>query len=114
VICQDGEWFTAIEMVNNIFPIKFNIIHPRPALAAWTMEVSRTGQTHDELVECLGNVAMIASARGTEGKKATLLTWHWQLGHLSFKTVIASAKGVIGMEITDLPTKVPSLDACAV
>jgi len=77
------------------------------------MEVSGTGLTHNELVEHLGNVAMVASARGAEGGKATLLTWHRRLGHLSFKTVVASVKGVTGMEITDLPTKVPGLDACA-
>ena len=111
---RDGELFATIEMVNNVFPIKFNIIRPRPVLAAWTMAVNGTGPTHDELVERLGNVAMIASARGAEGEKASLLTWHRRLGHSSFKTVVASAKGgVTGMEITDLPTKTPGLDACA-
>jgi len=62
----------------------------------------------------LEKVTTIASARGAEGEKATLLTWHRRLGHSSFKTVVASAKGgVIGMQITDLPMKIPGLDACA-
>jgi len=110
---RDGGLFATVETVNNVFPIKLNVIRSTPALATWTMEVSGTGPTHDELVERLGSVAMVASARGAEGGKATLLTWHRRLGHSSFKTVVASAKGVTGMEITDLPTKVPGLDACA-
>ena len=83
-------------------------------MAAWTLEVSSTGPTHHKLVEHLGKVTMIASARGAKGEKALLFIWHQQLGHSSVKTAVVSAKGVIsGMRITDLPMKIPSLDACA-
>ena len=42
------------------------------------------------------------------------MTWHCQLGHSSFKTVVALAKsGAEGMEITDLPRKIHGLDARA-
>ena len=80
-----------------------------------TMEGSGAEPTHDELVEGLGGVAMAATAKGADGKKATLLTWHRCLGHSSFETVGASAKdSATGIEISDLPTKIPGLDACAV
>ena len=47
-------------------------------------------------------------------RKPTLPTWHRYLGHSSFETVVASAKsGVTGIEISDLPKKIPGLDACA-
>jgi hypothetical protein len=55
---------------------------PRAGMAAWTTEEP----THEELVGRLETVAMVATARGVEGMKATLLTWHHQL---SFKTVVA-------------------------
>ena len=42
------------------------------------------------------------------------MTWHCQLGHSFFKTVVVLAKsGAEGMEITDLPRKSPGLDARA-
>ena len=43
------------------------------------------------------------------------MTWHRWQGHSSFKTVVALAKsGAGGMEITDLPKKIPGLDTHAV
>jgi len=41
------------------------------------------------------------------------MTWHGHLGHPAFKTVIALAEnGADSMVITDLPAKIPRLDAC--
>jgi GAG-pre-integrase domain len=81
------------------------------------MAARTTGErepTHEELARRLETVVMVATARGAEGTKATLLTWHRRLGHLSFKTVVAlSESGANGMVITDLPTNIPGLDACA-
>ena len=46
--------------------------------------------------------------------EATLMTWHRRLGHASFKTVVALAKsGASGIVISDIPAKIPGLDACA-
>jgi len=42
------------------------------------------------------------------------MTWHRHLGHAVFKTVIALAEsGADSMVITDLPTNIPGLAACA-
>jgi hypothetical protein len=83
-------------------------------MAAWTTEGKEDEATHEELAERLETVAMVATAKGAEGTKATLMTWHRRLGHPSFKTLIAlSESGADGMEITDLPKKIPGLDACA-
>ena len=46
------------------------------ALAACTMDGDDVKPTHDELVERLDKVAMVATANGADGKRATLLTWH--------------------------------------
>jgi len=52
--------------------------------------------------------------RGGSGPRASLLTWHRRLGHLSFKTVVELAQeGASGLEITDVPARIPGLDACS-
>ena len=43
--------------------------------------------THDELLRHLEAVTPVATARGEHGMEA--MTWHWRLGHASFKTVVA-------------------------
>jgi hypothetical protein len=71
--------------------------------------------THQELVEHLEKVVMTATAKGGKGTEATLITWHRRLGHPSFKMVVELARGgTSGMVITDMPAKIPGLDACAV
>jgi hypothetical protein len=46
--------------------------------------------------------------------EATLVTWHRCLGHATFKMILELAqKGASGMVITDIPVKIPNLDACA-
>jgi len=42
------------------------------------------------------------------------LTWHRRLGHLSFKTIVELAQGgASGVEIIDVPVRIPGLDACS-
>jgi len=118
-ICVTTGWsykigMTHIAVVNGVYLVKLTVIPPNAALAAWTIEGDDEVSTHKELVECLEKVAMVTMAKGADGTRATLMTWHWHLGHPSFKTVVALAKsGTKGMEIMDLPKTVPSLDACA-
>ena len=110
---RDGDLFTHIAVVNDVYPVRLTVIPPNAALAAWTIKGDEEVPTHEELVERLEKVAMVATAKGADGTRATLMTWHQRLGHPSFKTVIALAKnGVKGMEITDLLKTVPGLDAC--
>jgi hypothetical protein len=105
--------FTHIAVVNDVYPVRLTVIPPNTALAAWTIEGDEEVPTHEELVERLEQVAMVATAKGADGTRATLMTWHRRLGHPSFKTVVALAKnGAKGMEIMDLPKTVPGLDAC--
>ena len=70
--------------------------------------------TYPELVECLLKVAMTVMARGGNRMEAMLMTWHRWLGHPSFKTVVALARGgTSGIVISDIPARIPGLDACA-
>ena len=109
---NNGSLFAMVEMVNNVYPMKLDIAHLSPVLAAWAVE-GVAEPAPDELVECLEKVAMVATAKGPDGKRASLMTWHRRLGHSSFKTVVVSTKkGVSGMEISDLPEKTPGLNAC--
>ena len=104
--------FADIDMVNNVFLMKLRIVSLRNALVVWTSKYRE--RTIPELVQHLQKVAMAATARGGESIEGTLMTWHWRLGHLSFKLVVALAKsGVSGIVITDIPAKIPGLDACA-
>ena len=110
---EEGSLFANIKMANNVYPIRLDIAPLQPVLATWTVEGVQAESALDELAERLGRVAMVATVKGPNGKRASLLTWHQWLGHLSFKTMVASAKGgVSGMEISDLPMKIPGLDAC--
>jgi len=60
------------------------VIPPKAGFVAWTTEGE--DPTHELLVERLGKVAMVATAKGADGMRATLVTWHQRLGHPSFKT----------------------------
>ena len=107
---RDGDLFANVAKVN-VYPVGLNVIPPRTALAACTTDGDDTEPTHDELVEPLDKVAMVAAmvttAKGADGIRATLLTWHRRLDHPSFKTVVALAEsGANGMVITDLPEKI--------
>ena len=73
---RDGDLFANIEKVNNVSLRGLNVISPRTALAACTMNGDDVKPTHAELVERLDKVAMVAMANGADGKRATLLTWH--------------------------------------
>ena len=109
---DNGSLFAVVEMANNVYPVKLNIAHLSPVLAAWAVE-GVAEPAPDELAERLEKVAMVATAKGPDGKRALLMTWHWWLGHLSFKMVVASAKkGVSGMEISDL-SKRRQVSMCA-
>jgi hypothetical protein len=100
--------------VNDAFPAKFEIIPLDTAVAAWTMNGDTDETTHNKLVGHLEKVAMVATARGSDGVKACLLTWLRRLGHLILKTVMALAHdGASGIVIMDLPENVPGLDGCA-
>ena len=109
---QEGDVFTNITRVNNVYPMELKV--KTPGLSAWMDTSEDADPTHQELVDRLGKVAMTATAKGGRGTEATLMTWHRRLGHPSFKTVVELAqKGASGMVITDMPAKVPGLDACA-
>ena len=91
---RDGNLFANVAKVNNVYSVGLNMIPPRSALAACT-------------TDGLDKVTMVATAKGADGIRATLLTWHRRLGHPSFKTMVALAEsGANGMVITDLPEKI--------
>jgi len=80
-------------------------------LDAWITGGDDTEPTHEVLVGRLGTVAMVATAKGADGMKAT---WVRCLGLPSFKIVVTLAEnGTNGMVIMNLPEKIPSLGACA-
>ena len=107
-----GDVFVDIKKVHNVYLVELRAIPQRTALVAW-MDNHRE-LTYPELVECLLKVAMTVMARGENGMEATLMTWHRWLGHLSFKTVVALARsGASGIVISDIPARIPGLDACA-
>ena len=102
--------FANIKKVNNLYPME---LPQRTALAAWTNE--HREPTYPELAQRLQKVAMTTTARGGNGREATLMTWHRRLGHPLFKTVVALARsGASGIVISNIPAKIPGLDACAV
>ena len=110
---REGDLFTDIAKMNNAYPVKLTVISPMTGLAV-RMTEGEEGATQDELGERLATVAMVTTAKGGDGTRASLMTWHRRLGHLSFKTVVALAEsGADGIVITDLPRKTPGLDACA-
>ena len=110
---NNGSLFTTVEMANNIYPVKLNIAHLSTVLAEWAVD-GVAELAPNELAECLEKVAMVTTAKGPESKRVLLMTWHWWLGHLSFKTVVMSVeRGVSGMEILDIPEKTLGLNTCA-
>ena len=68
-----GTLFANVEKVNNVYLVGLNVISPTTALAVCTMDGDDAELTHDELVERLAKVAMVATAR-LDGIRATLLT----------------------------------------
>jgi len=47
---------------------------PKAGATAWTTEGE--DPPYEELVERLGKVAMVATAKGADGMRAMLITWH--------------------------------------
>ncbi len=60
------------------------LMNPNARLAMWTGVDEHGEPTHQELIRRPEGVAMTATAKG-DGTEATLMTWHQQLGHPSFK-----------------------------
>jgi len=71
---RDGDLFANIAKANNVYPVRLNVIPPKAGFAAWTTEGEDL--THEELVEHLGKVAMVATAKGADCMRVTLVTWH--------------------------------------
>jgi len=53
------------------------------------------------------------TAKGGKGTKAALTIWQPRLGHPSFKMVESAQSSMSETVTTDLPVKIPGLDACA-
>jgi len=64
---QDGDKFADVEMVNDVYSMTLDLIPPKAALAAWASVVAEP--THEELIECLGTVALVATAVGADGMR---------------------------------------------
>ena len=47
--------------------------------------------THQDIMVHLDGAMMAATPRGAKGSKATLMTWHYWLGHPPFKMVMELA-----------------------
>ena len=106
-----GDIFADIKNVHNVYLVELRVIPQRTALVAW-MDDHRE-PTYPELVEHLLKVAMTVTARGGNRMEVTLMTWHRQLGHLSFKTVVVLARSsASGIVISNIHAKIPGLDAC--
>ena len=89
---RDGDLFANVAKVN-VYPVGLNVVPLRTALAACTMGGDDAEPTHDELANRLDGVVMVATAKGVDGIKATLLTWH-RLGHPSLKMWLRAAQTV--------------------
>jgi len=87
----NGELFADIAKVNKVYPVELRSVAPGAGLAGWMTNSGEGKSTYLELMGRLGKVAMTATARGGSGPKASLLTWHRRLGHLSFKTIVELA-----------------------
>ena len=70
---RDGDPFANIAKTNKAYPVKPNVILPKAGFPAQTTEGG--DPTHEELLERLGKVAMVATAKGADGMRATLMTW---------------------------------------
>ena len=57
----DGDLFAKIAKANNGYPVELNVIPQKAGFAAWMTEGE--DPTHEGLVEHLGKVAMVATAK---------------------------------------------------
>jgi len=111
---RNGDLFDDIAKANKVYPAELGSVASGAGLAGWTTDSREGESTYQELLECLGKVAMTATVRGGSGPKASLLTWYRWLGHLSFTTIMELAQGgASGMEINDVLARIPGLDACS-
>ena len=114
MVQPNGGLFADIAKANKVYPVELQLVASGAGLAGWTTDSGEGESTYQELLGRHGKVAMTATARGVSEPKASLLTWHRWLGHLSFKTVVELAQGgASGVEITDVPARIPGLDACS-
>jgi hypothetical protein len=60
---RDGGSFANIVMANNVSLVRLSANPLTAGLVAWRTEVSKEDPTHNELIGCLGKVAMVAMAR---------------------------------------------------
>ena len=84
-----GDKFAIDMEVKHIYPIELMV--RTPGLPVWMDNGGHTKQTYQELAQRLKGVVMTAMAKGGEGTKVALMTWHRRLVHLSFKTVVELA-----------------------
>jgi len=70
---RDGDLFANIARANNVYPVKLKVNPPKARFATWMTEGE--DPTHEELVKGLGKVAMVATANGADGMRATLMPW---------------------------------------
>jgi hypothetical protein len=111
---RDRDSFATIDRVNDVYPMALRVVPPKAELAAWINIGEGADPTQEGLVDRLQKVVLAATAKGGYRMEASLMTWYRRLGHPSFKTVVELAqKGASGMVITDVPAKIPGLDACA-
>jgi len=111
---RNGGLFADIAKMNKVYPVELRLVASGAGLAGWMTDSGEGESTYQELLGRLGKVAMTATVRRGSGPKASLLTWHHRLGHLSFKTVVELAQeGASGLEITDVPARIPGLNACS-
>ena len=107
-----GDIFADIEKVHNVYLVELRVIPQRTVLVAWTD--NHRELIYPELVECLLKVTMTVMARGGNRMGAMLMTWHRWLGHPLFKTVVVLVRSSMSrIFISDIPVKIPGLDACA-
>lgn len=98
-----GDLVTIVSKVNNVYPTELKVIAPSAETVAWRDDRGCREPTHQDIVGCLNSVMLAATAKGEKDSKATLMTWHGQLGHPSFKTVVKLAKSHMGrMAVRDL------------
>ena len=83
-----GDLFTVVSKVNNIYLMELTIIAPGSVITVWMNDRGSKELTHQEIDAHLNEFAMVAAAKGGKGSEVSLLTWHCQLGHLSFKAVV--------------------------
>ena len=97
--------FAIVKKMNNLYLMECKAKAPRAGIAVWTYY---NEPTHQEFMCChqYGN--------RRKGTRATLMPWHWRLGHLLFKMVVGLAQsGASKVVTTDLPVKIPSHEVCA-